>query len=174
MASGAMNATADRFASQGIGSIFLYTNEAHPGETFPHLTSMEQKFRHAQALSEVYGVTRPILVDSLNGACHRAYGSMPNMTWMFNKHGTILYKSDWTDSLSVDNAIEYFLQVANRRRNGARLSPFKVQRLEYRESDRYGFYDGLARNGAKAVTEFEETFPGSQPKDWTPKTEDAL
>lgn len=166
-----MNATADRFASQGIGSIFLYTNEAHPAENFPPLTSMEQKFRHARALREVYDVTRPILVDSLDGACHRAYGSMPNMTWMFNKHGTILYKSDWTDSGSVVNALEYFLQVADRKSEGSRLAPFKVQRLEYRESDRYGFYDGLARNGTQAVTDFAETFPGSQPKDWIPKSE---
>ena len=75
---------------------FLYTHEAHPGENYPHLTSMEQKFKHAHALRDEYGVTRPILVDALDGACHRAYGSMPNMTWVFNRAGAPVYKSDWS------------------------------------------------------------------------------
>ncbi len=43
-----MNALADRVAAGDVGSIFLYTNEAHPGEYYPHLTSMEQKFRLCQ------------------------------------------------------------------------------------------------------------------------------
>ena len=80
-----MNAIADEFSAQEIGSIFLYTNEAHPGENYPPLRTMEQKFRHARALRDVLDVTRPILVDALDGACHRAYGSMPNMTWVFNR-----------------------------------------------------------------------------------------
>jgi len=42
-----MNAIAERFKEQGVGSIFLYTHEAHPGENYPHLTSMEQKHKHA-------------------------------------------------------------------------------------------------------------------------------
>ncbi len=39
-----MNALADRVAPGDVGSIFLYTHEAHPGEHYPHLTSMAQKF----------------------------------------------------------------------------------------------------------------------------------
>lgn len=34
-----MNSIADRFTWQGVGSSFLYTNEAHPGENSPHLIS---------------------------------------------------------------------------------------------------------------------------------------
>ena len=41
---------------------------------------------------------------------------------------------------------------------GERLVPFKVERLDYRENDREGFYAGLARNGPKAVEEVEATF----------------
>ena len=102
-----MNEVAGKYAQRDIGSIFLYNNEAHPGENYPHLTSMEKKLEHACALRDVLGVTRPILVDALDGACHRAYGSMPNMTWIFNRAGLILYKSDWTDANSVENAILY-------------------------------------------------------------------
>lgn len=150
-----MNRLAERFASQGVGSIFLYTHEAHPGENYPHLTSMTQKFEHARALRDVLGVARPIVLDALDGACHRAYGSMPNMTWIFNRAGYPLYKADWTDSNSVENALIYFLDVFNRRRERERLVPFRVERLDYRTSDPDDFQQGLARSGPKAVHEFE-------------------
>src|SRR5262245_3962650 len=158
MAAPSMNAIAERFARHDIGSIFLYTNEAHPGEYYPHLTSIEQKFRHAQALRDLLGVSRPILIDALDGACHRAYGSMPNMTWIFNKSGTPIYKSDWTDTHSVANAVEYFLDVLERRRGGERLAPFRVERLDYRTQDQAAFYAGLERDGPKAVREFREAW----------------
>lgn len=153
-----MNELAENYAGQKIGSIFLYTHEAHPGENYPPLTSMEQKFNHARDLRDVLGVTRPILVDSLDGACHRAYGSMPNMTWIFNKSGLPLYKSDWTDVLSVQLALENLLKVGERRRNRERLAPFRVERLEYRVQDHEAFYKGLERSGPKAVQEFRDAF----------------
>ncbi len=153
-----MNAIAGRLAESGVGSIFLYTYEAHPGENYPHLTSMEQKMRHARAMRDVLGVTRPILVDALDGACHRAYGSMPNMSWIFAKSGVPVYKSDWTDPASIANAVEYFLETAARRRSGERLAPFHVERLDFRTQDTEAFYKGLERNGPKAVREFREAF----------------
>ena len=153
-----MNAIADRYSEEKIGSIFVYTHEAHPGEYYPHLTSMEQKFRHARALRDVLGVTRPILVDSLDGACHRAYGSMPNMSWIFTHSGIPVYKSDWTDTHSIENALSYFLQVSNRRRSGERMAPFHVERLDFRIQDRDAFYEGLERNGPKAVRNSRAAF----------------
>ena len=83
---------------------------------------------------------------------------MPNMTWIFSGSGRPLYKSDWTDAASVENAIRYFLDVTERRRNRERLAPFRVERLDFRNQDREAFYAGLARNGPKAVREFQEAF----------------
>jgi len=155
-----MNAVADRFAEHDVASVFLYTYEAHPGEHYPHLSSMEQKFRHAHALRDEYGVHRRILVDSLDGACHRAYGSMPNMTWVFTKGGVPVYKSDWTDSGSLAHALEYFLEVTERRKAGARLTQFRVERADFRQTDTDRFYAGLERNGPKAVEEFRRFAAG--------------
>ncbi len=81
---------------------------------------------------------------------------MPNMTWIFTRTGTPVYKSDWTDANSVENAIVYFLDVIRRRRERVHLAPFRVERLDYRTSDRQAFYKGLERNGPKAVREFKE------------------
>jgi hypothetical protein len=117
---------------------------------------MTQKAAHARDLRDILGVTRPILLDALDGACHRAYGSMPNMTWIFNRAGLPVYKSDWTDHHSVANALAYLLETAQRRRGGERLVPFRVERLDYRGNDPDAFYEGLARSGPKAVAEFKK------------------
>jgi hypothetical protein len=154
MAAPSMNEIADRYADQGVASIFLYTHEAHPGENYPHLESMDQKIEHACALRDELGVNRSILLDALDGACHQAYGSMPNMTWIFARSGVPVYKSDWTDASSVENAIQYFLDVTKRRRDRQRMAPFRVERLDYRFSDHNEFNKGLERNGPKALREF--------------------
>ncbi len=153
-----MNDLADKYANINIGSIFLYTNEAHPGENYPHLTSMDQKYKNAQDLRDIYKVSRPIYLDALEGPCHRAFGSMPNMTWIFNRSGMVIYKSDWTDVTSLEMMLEYLLKVKQRRREGERLVPFKVERLDYRVQNHEGFQNGLARSGPKAVTEFKDAF----------------
>jgi hypothetical protein len=103
-------------------------------------------------------VARPIVVDALDGACHRAYGSMPNMSWIFTQSGMPVYKADWTDVHSAENAIEYFLNVTERRRSGERLAPFQVERLDFRRQDQAAFYKGLERNGLKAGREFRVAF----------------
>ena len=153
-----MNQLAEKFSDQKIGSVFIYTHEAHPGENYPHLTSMAQKYQHAQDLKNVLGVSRPILIDSLDGACHRMYGSMPNMTWIFNRTGVVHYKGNWTDVDSVERALLDLLEINQRRRNREILAPFKVEKLEYRKSDRAGFNKGLERSGPKAVEEFRKAF----------------
>jgi hypothetical protein len=158
MAAPSMNEIADRYSGSGFGSIFIYTNEAHPGENYPHLESMDQKFSHARDMRDVLNVSRMILVDSLDGACHRAFGSMPNMSWIISKTGVPVYKSDWTDFLSVEHEIEYLLDVRNRRRSGERLAPFLVERLDFRIQDQDAFFNGLKRNGPKAVREFRDAF----------------
>jgi len=153
-----MNQLASEFSDADVGSIFLYTHEAHPGEHYPHHTSMDQKRAHAVALRDELGVQRTILVDALDGACHRRYGSMPNMTWIFDRRGNPVYKSDWTDADSVRRMLEELAALPDRRRSGVRIAPFHVERMEWREADRGRFYEGLERSGPKAVEEFRKAF----------------
>ncbi|GJM44520.1 MAG: hypothetical protein DHS20C21_13620 [Gemmatimonadota bacterium] len=153
-----MNQLARDFAAAEVGSIFLYTNEAHPGEHYPHHTSMEQKLVHAAALRDRLHVDRPILVDALSGDCHRRFGSMPNMTWIFDSRGVPLYKSDWSDADSVRGMLDQLMALPERRRSGVRIAPFQVERMEWREADRGRFQKGLELSGPKAVEEFRKAF----------------
>jgi hypothetical protein len=153
-----MNTVARQYANQDVGSYFIYTNEAHPGELIPHLTSFEQKLRQAALMHERIGSERPILVDTLEGDCHQYFGSMPNMSWIMNRAGRPQYASDWTDSGSIANALEYYIDVATRRRAKAGLTGFNVRRLDYRERDPQRFFEVLARSGDDAVRQFETLF----------------
>jgi hypothetical protein len=80
------------------------------------------------------------------------------MSWIFSQSGVPVYKSDWTDAHSIENGLQYFLGVNERRRAGEKLAPFHVERLDFREADREAFYKGLERNGPKAVREFRRAF----------------
>lgn len=154
-----MEQLASSLESRGVASLFLYTHEAHPGENYPHHTSFEQKMAHARAFADLCQVQRPILVDSLDGACHRAYGSMPNMSWVFDRAGRPVYKANWTYTDSIQSAVEELLGLTQKRRAiGLPFAPFTVERLEYRPRDEAGFRQGLERSGPKAVKEFAEAF----------------
>ena len=62
--------------------IFIYNREPHPDDYPDHRThrSIEQKFQHARGMRERHNTPRQILIDDLDGAVHREWGGLPNMT----------------------------------------------------------------------------------------------
>lgn len=133
---------------------FLYTREAHPGEHYPAHRDFAHKLEHARAFARDFGIRRPILVDGWDGPVHRAYGLLPNMTYIIGTHGRVLYRADWTDAESIRAALDYLLGEGRARRAGIRPAPFYSELLGYRPIDRAGFMEGLERAGSKAVAEF--------------------
>jgi hypothetical protein len=150
-----MDALAAEYAERGFESLFIYTREAHPGEILPHHTSFTQKLAMARRFQQEQGVQRRILVDALDGAGHKAYGALPNMTWILLRGGLIAYKAAWTEAEDVRMAMENVTRIADLRRRGGRLAPFWTERLGYRVVDQAAFNAGLERNGPTAVSEFE-------------------
>jgi hypothetical protein len=75
---------------------------------------------------------------------------MPNMAWVLNRGGTILYKAEWTSAARIDD----FLERRQTQRAGGAQAPFHTEQLELRNLDRDDFYRGLQRNGPRAGTEF--------------------
>lgn len=91
------------YRPQGFQFFIVYTREAHPGENFPHHQSMVQKLGRARKMRELDRVDEiPILVDDVGGATHTAYGQLPNMVYLIDREGVIVYKSDWTDAVEID------------------------------------------------------------------------
>ena len=100
-------------------------------------------------MRDALGIERPILVDDHEGSVHRAYGLLPNMSWVLDRGGTILYKAMWTSAARIGEFLE--------RRGGRPAGPastFYSEQLELVVRDRDAFRQGLERNGPRAVTEF--------------------
>ncbi len=152
-----MNGIADRYADRAVSSIFIYTREAHPGENYRHHSAMDDKRHHAGALRDDVGVTRPILLDDLEGTAHTAYGRLPNMTWIFGRGGLILYKSAWTDPNDVEDSLKHSLEGLERRIKGDKL-PYYSERLSWRVRDD-SFREILERCGPQAVSDFYDNPP---------------
>lgn len=101
----------ERYQAKGFEFFIVYVREAHPGENFPRHTSFEQKLAHARKLKDLEGVKIPILVDDFQGTVHRAYGLRPNMIYLIEREGTIVYKSDWTDAFELDGMCESLIRL---------------------------------------------------------------
>lgn len=135
--------------------IFLYTREAHPGDNKLHHSSMEQKLQHARDFVEMWGIERPMYVDDIDGPVHRAYGQLPNMTWIINSAGQIVYKADWTDHRTVRAAVEQLIAERDLRRARTRITPYYIEWQPNRENPVVEFVAGLYDvPGERAVEEF--------------------
>jgi hypothetical protein len=149
-----MDRLAAEFAPLGFRSVFVYTREAHPAEHLLHHTSFAQKLALAHQFRAEQSVQREILVDALDGACHRQFGALPNMTWIVLRGGIVAYKAAWTDAADVRDAMQGIARLVDLRRQGGRLAPFWTERLGFRIVDQAAFNAGLERNGPQAVADF--------------------
>lgn len=134
--------------------MFVYTREAHPGENVPHHDSFERKLTHARLLRDEVGIRRPILVDDLAGTVHRFYGCAPNMTWVLDRGGRVVYKANWTNAGNVEAFLGRYL-TAPRQRSGRGQAMYETEQLEFRQIDEKMFQQRLVRNGSRAVQEWE-------------------
>lgn len=148
-----MEAMAARYASRSVRSVFVYTREAHPGENYRHHRSMDDKRGNARAFRSEFKIRRAILLDDLEGTAHRAYGSLPNMTWIIGAGGIIHYKAAWTDPIGVEDALEATLDGLERRARD-KLIPYYAEHWAWRVRDEDQFRARLVHNGPQAVTDF--------------------
>ena len=160
-----------QYQSRGFQFFIIYAREAHPGENYPHHTSFDQKITQARKLRELEAVYEiPILVDDLDGTTHRAYGLLPNMVYLIDHQGTIVYKSDWSDARELDGMCESLVRLDEMKaqkvpiiRQGISQSlhwipmdPLQRERV-YRRSGEKAIQDYLkARGGLPYATDAEK------------------
>ncbi len=152
MAAPAMETIAARYADRSVRSVFVYVREAHPGEFLPPHDSMARKRDHARAFRDERGIARPVLLDTLDGACHAGYGMLPNMTWIVGRGGLILYKAAWTRPDDVEAALEECLAGYLRRRKDD-LMPAYSERLIWRAEENDRFIAIAKRAGPQAIAD---------------------
>ena len=149
-----MEEMAARYARRSVRSVFLYTRGAHPGENYRHHSSMDDKRNNARAFRTEFDVKRQILLDDVEGTAHRAYGTLPNMSWIIGPRGTIHYKAAaWTHPIDIEDAQRYSLDAVERRSKDKPL-PYHSKRLKWRMREDEKFRVRLVKNGPQAVKDF--------------------
>lgn len=88
----------------------VYVEEPHPGERrfkkYSQHKNYEHRLAYARELRALLKIRSPILLDNLDGKIHHRYGYMPNMVYLIDKGGKVIYKANWTDSPVVDEVLQ--------------------------------------------------------------------
>jgi hypothetical protein len=82
--------------------LLLYVREAHPGSRVGPHRSAEDKAACARRAQREIGEWRKILVDDLEGTMHRRFGEFPNMVYVMDARGTVVYRAKWNDTAKLD------------------------------------------------------------------------
>ena len=135
--------------------LFIYTREAHPGEAHgPHRT-FEDKRESALKMARHEGIARRMLVDDLDGTVHRAYGCLPNMSFVIARRGRLAFRASWTDARMLRLVLTQMQHEKDAGRGFARMLPYHVEWQPMRPTDRKAFLLGLRNSGGeRAVQEY--------------------
>lgn len=105
----AYDALRDEFPD--VEFLLLYVREAHPGERVgPHETE-DEKVKRARQLRDEYDEDREILVDDVDGSVHRSLGSMPNMVYVIDPSGRVVYRCNWADIDRIRDVLAHREQI---------------------------------------------------------------
>jgi len=143
------------YQGQGVQFLLVYVREPHPGEGVPAHGSYEQKVSHACRLRDVEKVSVPILVDTLEGAAHNAYGTLPNACYIVDRQGIIVFKAQWTDAVEVGFALKELFLREERLARGYDLKGGYIEKMHFPPRDLPERDRVLGRGGAKSVADWE-------------------
>ena len=105
--------------------------EPHPGEHYgPHQT-FEQKLQYARDCSAQDDIRTRLVVDDLDGTMHRAYGMLPNMIYILDREGRVVYKAMWTDHDDLATTLANLVWAEEQQARGIRVKPSYVERQVY-------------------------------------------
>lgn len=86
--------------------VLLYVREAHPGKLISaHKTISDKCAFASQMINEDDIDNRQVLIDDIDGSFHNTLGALPNMVFIINTDGTILYKADWNNTIELQKAL---------------------------------------------------------------------
>jgi hypothetical protein len=76
--------------------VLLSAREAHPGENYPQPKTEAEVRERARILCSHYDIPFPVVVDDVDGRLHRLLDSKPNAAFLFDRHGTLVFRSMWS------------------------------------------------------------------------------
>lgn len=86
--------------------LVVYVREAHPGSRTHAHETLEDKMALAGEMKKQYHDPRPILVDDLSGGMHQAIGCFPNMVYVIDPQGKVVYRCDWSFAHLIEKVLD--------------------------------------------------------------------
>ncbi|MBI2881108.1 MAG: hypothetical protein HYY21_05945 [Candidatus Tectomicrobia bacterium] len=108
-----MERLAKKYAAD-VAVLNIYVREPHPqegvfGKYLPH-SSYEQKMSYARELVREKDIREAtVLVDGIDQKTHETFGRLPNMVYVADREGNIVYKASWTKSEVIEGVIREIL-----------------------------------------------------------------
>jgi pimeloyl-ACP methyl ester carboxylesterase len=146
----------EQLAREHPEAIFMviYVREAHPGENQPAHRSLLEKRSGAHKLAVEEALTRRVLVDSLDGATHRAYGGAWNPVYVIGPDGRVAMRLAWNHPAEVAAAL-------NALQSGAELHFGESTDMLREPGQRPLGQRLIERGGLKALQDFYRTAPAA-------------
>ena len=120
------------YKERDVEVVLLYTREPHPGKTRYHQpTTYEERMAYAQELQTAYQVSHPIWVDEMSDTVRKLYGGRPNMVYIVDKRGLIIYKSSWTQPDDIETVLANLGEREEARAQQVRVCPVYSERTTY-------------------------------------------
>jgi peroxiredoxin len=134
--------------------LVIYVREAHPGEIQSAHRTLAEKRSAAHKLALEEALSRRVLVDSLDGATHRAYGGAWNPVYVINANGRVVMRQTWNHPADVAAALQALQSGA-----APRIAESTAM---LREPGRRPLGQRLIeRGGLKALRDFYQTAPAA-------------
>jgi hypothetical protein len=137
--------------------LVVYVREAHPGSKLHQHRSLETKRAAARDLAEGLGERRTILLDSVDGAMHRRYGALPNMIYVIDPHGRVIYRHDW----AVPDELETVLAHRDKIYLNEHANTFELKPLDLKTN--IHMFKSVLRGGWDAVWDLVKAIPRFMP-----------
>ena len=99
-----LNALKEKY--DDVEFLMIYVREAHPGSRILPHQDLDDKIHRAEETKKDYGDSREFLVDNVDGTMHQAYGSLPNMVYVVNPEGNVIYRCDWAFANRIEQVLK--------------------------------------------------------------------
>ena len=119
-----MNELMENF--RNVHFLLLYVREAHPGERTEGIHSMQEKLSNAKSTCTLHKEKREIIVDSLDGNAHLLYGGMPNMTYVIDTNGIVLFRANWTNVNALEEVLNNLGKIVTKDRYAVVKPPLGI------------------------------------------------
>ncbi len=98
-----------KYSDRDVAFVPVYVREPHAGEhgftEYRKHESFEHKLAYAEELIKIKDLETPVAVDGMDEAVHAILGDLPNVVYVVDKAGTIVYKAPWLDAAKVDRVL---------------------------------------------------------------------